>query len=344
VISLRKALGTAVLGSVAVTTVAACASREDGGDELRDRPGCTGVCSADGGSPPGGTIPDSGTSDAGSQTRPTEMSVAQARNASSGTWVRLESVVIQSMQSLEPGDSGDSGGSFWVVDPANPKQGLWVSKSSQDLPASYVPKVGDRIDLEGWVHYQDRFQPLTAWRPRLARGNGDGTAKLVITRLGTLTPPVDHPVSPSTGFGNADGGFGRPNPEYAGSRVHLTGPLALTNPTPRAMQPVADDPEYPRSLGFEVEGGILVRDDACGWSQKAREGGSVVFPQGIRGVWETYAYAPCQERASADAGCLRASARVPGTEGADSGVNLFTYVLHPRNCETDLAGEWDAGP
>jgi hypothetical protein len=110
------------------------------------------------------------------------------------------------------------------------------------------------------------------------------------------------------------------------------------------MQPVSDDPEYPRSLGFEVEGGILVRDDACGWSQKARDGGSVVFPQGIRGVWETYAYAPCQERANADAGCLRASARVPGTEVPDSGVNLFTYVLHPRNCETDLAGEWDAGP
>lgn len=334
-ISLRKALGTAALGAVVATTVAACASRGDYGGygEPGDRPGCTGVCSEDGGSQNGGTVPDSGMADAGSRTRPTEMSVAQARNASAGTWVKLKSVVIQTVEST---DSGDAGGSFWVVDPANPKQGLWVSRSSQDLPSTYVPKVGDRIDLEGWLHPQDRFEPFTAWRPRLTTP--------AITRLGTLTPPADHALSPSLGFGNADGGFGRPNPEYAGSRVHLTGPLTLTHPTPRAMQRLSADPEDPRFFGFEVEGGILVRDDTCGWRQKALEGGSVVFPGGIRGVWETYAYAPCQDRASADAGCIRDPARVPGTEGPDGGVNLFTYVLHPRDCETDLAGEWDAGP
>jgi hypothetical protein len=340
VISLRKALGTTALGAVAAVTFSACASHEDGGgDDLRDRPGCTGVCSGDGGAQNGGTVPDSGTSDAGSQTRPTEMSVAQARNASAGTWVKLKSVVIQTVEAT---DAGDSQRSFWVVDPANPRQGLWVSKSLQDVPTSYVPKVGDRIDLEGWVQPQDRFEPFTAYRPRLAHAGG--TARLVITRLGTLTPPADHAVSPSTGFGNADGGFGRPNPEYAGSRVHITGPLALSDPNPRALRRLSADPEDPRFLGFEVEGGILVRDDTCDWRRKALDGGSVLFPGGIRGVWETYAYAPCQDRASADAGCVRDPARVPGTEGPDGGANLFTYVLHPRDCETDLKGEWDAGP
>jgi hypothetical protein len=346
VISLRNTLGTAALvaGAAAVT---ACGSHGDDGYHAADRPGCTGVCSQDGGPPEGGTPPDSGTSDAGTQASPTQMSVAQARGASSGTWVRLENVVIQTVESTTLGPQGEYRSTFWVVDPANSRQGLWVSKSSQDVPTTYVPRVGDRIDLEGWIQSRSRFEPFTAWRPQLTR--------LAITRLGTLTPPADHPVSLSTGFGNADGGFARPNPEYAGARVHIAGPLSLTNPNPRALQQVSDDPEDPRFFGFEVQGGILVRayktvgesdggEERCDWRRKALDGGSVLFPQGLRGVWETYSYAACQDRASTDAGCLRESAVVPGTEGRDGGGNPFTYVLHPQNCETDLVGEWDAGP
>lgn len=346
--SLRKTLGTAALVAVAAAVTPACESHGgEGGFGGRDRPGCTGVCSEDGGTlADGGTQGDAGSRvDAGAPPTPTEMSVAQARNALPGTWVKLRNVVIQTVESTGRGDAGESTGSFWVVDPANPKQGLWVYKSYRDSPTSYEVKVGDRIDLEGWVRHQDGREPFTAWRPRLV--------DLVITRVGTLTPPSDHALSPSTGFGNADGGFGRPNPEYAGSRVHLTGPLSLTNPRPTAMRHVSDDPEDPRSFGFEVEGGILVHDartaggtdgGGCDWRERALDGGSVVFPQGLRGVWETYTYAPCQDRASTDAGCLREPALVPGTALPDGGGNLFTYVLHPQNCGTDLAGSWDAGP
>ncbi len=347
-ISPRKTLGRAALVIMVAGMASACVSREDDGGFRGDRPGCTGVCSQDGGPQDDSSQPNPGMSDAGTATRPTEMSVAQARTASSGTWVRLRNVVIQTVDALQLDAQGNPQGSFWVVDPANPKQGLWIFKSSEDLPAPYAPKVGDRIDLEGWLQYQGGFEPFTAYRPQLVgRSSAHPTARLVITRLGTLTPPADHPVSPSTGFGNADGGFGRPNPEYAGSRVHILGPLSLTNPQPRALQGVSDGAEAPSFFGFEVEGGILVRDDqtsGCDWRQKALDGGTVVFPQGLRGVWETYSYAPCQERAGTDAGCLRLPALVPGTQTPDGGGNKFTYVLHPRNCDTDLVGEWDAGP
>ncbi|HEX8440698.1 hypothetical protein [Archangium sp.] len=361
-ISLRKTLGAAALVAAAAAMTAGCGGREgSGNNDAGDQPGCTGVCSPeDAGTEDAGTRTDAGTDAGTQQTSPREMTVAQARSADYGTWVKLKNVVVQTVESSNRGSRGDYLGYFWVVDPANPKQGLWVYKFYQDLPTTYEPKAGDRIDIEGWVQYKSRFEQYTAYRPQLANKFAvDGSqAKLVVTLIesaGAAGIPADNQVSIAQGFGNADGGFGRPSAEYGGSRVHIAGPLTLTNPNPRAMQRVSDDPNDPRFFGFEVEGGILVRnyktfgqtdggDVRCDWrALVASDGGSVTFPNGIRGVWETYTYSACQDLSSQDAGCFKSPAVVPGTELPDGGGNKFTYVLHPQNCAVDLAGAWDAG-
>ena len=347
---LSKTLGMMTLAAVAV----GCGGRET----APTSPDCTGACGGeasdagtrDAGTPPtGGTPSDGGTSspaDGGVQTAPREVTVSEARAQDYGAWVKMKGVVIQRVEYTKKGTSGTEwSGRYWVVDPANPKQGLWVYKFYTDTPADHEPKAGDVFDIEGYLHYKGKFEQQSAYRPQLAsRYYVDGTQQpLRLTNLSTATPPADNEVSVAGGFGDAKGGTNRPSPEYAGSRVHIAGPLTIKNLKPTAMHRVSSDAADTKYYGFEVEGGILVYNDPqylnCGWRAKAEAGETVTFPNGLRGTWETYSFAACTD-GSTSTNCSKNPAEVPGTRqpGADIG-NKFTYVLYPENCDKDLAGQ-----
>ncbi len=346
-IPLCKTLGAAVL----VVTATGCgASGAPGTDGPPDGVGCVGVCSSfDAGSgADSGT--NAGTSDAG-PSAPTVMTIAEARRARYGTWIQLEGVVVNAVDEVSGGDGGQARRSrFWVVEPSRPTDGLWVSMKEGDLPADFLPQVGQRLTLSGWLQ-SDPDEPFVAHRQHLA----SLARPLEIILSGSVTPPGD--TTAPAGFGDADGGFARPNPELAGTRVYVPGPLVLTNPTPRAFQRQSADPQDAVFYGFEVTGGILVSNQKtsgesptdggparCDWQALVRDdGGTVTFPQGLRGVWDTYSFAPCEDGGTELLDCVRLEGRVPGTEQDDGGYNRYTYVLHPQDCEGDLAGEWDAG-
>jgi hypothetical protein len=345
---LSKTLGWATL----VALAAGCGGRET--SPSSNAPDCTGACDApasDAGTRDAGTpapTGDGGTSpgDGGVQTAPREVTVAEARAQDQGAWVKLQGVVIQRIEYTKKGTSGAQwSGRYWVVDPANPKPGLWVYKFYTDTPEDHEPKAGDRFDVEGFIHYTGKLEPQSAYRPQLAsRFYVDGTQQpMRFTQLSTATPPADNEVSVAGGFGDAKGGTKRPSPEYAGSRVHIAGPLTIQNLKPKALQRASADPADPKYYGFEVEGGILVFNDPqylnCPWRKKAEAGETVTFPNGLRGTWETYTFAACADGGTSSS-CTKSPSEVPGTRqpGDDIG-NKFTYVLYPENCETDLAGQ-----
>jgi len=332
---LRKSLGVVTLASL----MAGCTDR--GGPSGPTDPDCTGACEP---------VTDAGTRDAGTpgdggQTEPIEVTVAQARSAEYGTWVRIKGAVIQTVDYEKQGGV-DWSADFYLVDPANPKQGLWVYKFYQDTPTQYRAKVGDKLDIEGFIHVKGKYEQISAYRPQLASKyylDGSQQPKMSLTNIVASTPPADNEVSIASGFGDAQDGFARPNPEYAGSRVHIAGPLTLTDPSPKAFQRVSADPADTRYYGFEVEGGILVRNAGtylkCDYRQTVLDGGSVTFPNGISGVWDTYSFVSCEDGGTSS-DCRKNAAMVPGTEPGDGGLgNKFTYVITPQNCEVDLKGE-----
>jgi hypothetical protein len=151
-------------------------------------------------------------------------------------------------------------------------------------------------------------------------------------------------------FGNALGGTIAPNFNQQGSYIHVKGPLEITEAFPHALMYLQtgtglDRNGYPDDaglyafsstggiLGFEVTGGILVVDSAtrskCDWRSAADGGSRVVFPDGIRGVWDTYAMVPF---CNPFPGCIEGG-YVPG--GQDAG---YTVVVYPQNCDVDLDG------
>jgi hypothetical protein len=367
VIPLRKTLRAAALISAAGGLFQGCGFQHPRGrTEAGGTPGCTGVCSADGGSVgDAGSHADAGTqADAGTLPAPVVMTIAEARASPFDGKMRvlLEGVVIHTVadvaQRVENGGT-QVRASFWVADPARPGQGLWVRKDWTDVPENFVPEVGQRVDLTGWMQAESGLEPFSGYRAHLgnpsAFGGSPGT--LDIRRIGTLAVPADNPVV-AGGFGNADGGLGRPNPELLGTRVYVPGPLVLTDPTPQAFHRVSADPKDSVYYGFEVSGGILVSSQntsgasptdggpaRCDWQALVRsDGGTVVFPQGIRGVWDTYTFVPCQDGGLGACAPDPRGGQVPGTEPADGGPgNRYTHILYPRDCDRDLAGEWDAG-
>ncbi|WP_146210131.1 hypothetical protein [Vitiosangium sp. GDMCC 1.1324] len=365
-IALRKLLGAAALVSAAGALVPGCGGWDPmGGVDAGPKPGCTGVCSADGGAVgDAGTWSDAGTqADGGTLPAPVVMAIAEARKSpfDGQTRVLLEGVVIHTLADVAHRvQNGEEQvrAHFWVVDPARPMQGLWVHKDWTDLPVDFLPEVGQRVDLTGWMQAASGLEPFTGYRTHLGsqRAFGGQSGTLEIHPIGTLAVPADNTVA--AGFGNADGGFGRPNPGLLGTRVYVPGPLQLTDPTPRAFHRESADPKDPVYYGFEVSGGILVSSQntsgasptdggpaRCDWQALVRgDGGSVVFPQGIRGVWDTYTFVPCRDGGIGECTGGASDGGVPGTEPADGGPgNRFTHVLYPQNCDRDLAGVWDAG-
>src|SRR5690606_585016 len=105
-------------------------------------------------------------------------------------------------------------------------------------------------------------------------------------------------------FGDANDGYNRPGQGHVGARVHIPGPIEITNPSPVAF--LSTHPGRETVYGFEVSGGVLVNDyklyatdddERCDWRQKALEaaadGKKVIFPNGITGIWENYTHAQC---------------------------------------------------
>ena len=356
-IPLRKTFGVAALVAAAAVLAPGCAEGPDlyKWDAGRS-PGCTGVCSED-----GGFLPDAGSSadggsqaDAGAGSAPVVMTLSEARAlpAGSGTRVLLERVVIHTLDRVERRTEGAQAqvrAWFWVVDPARPTQGLWVHKDWTDPPLDFVPQVGQRVDLTGLVRTESGFEQFHGYRT--------GLAQVGIRLLGTLVVPADNFVPP--GFGNADGGLARPNPELLGTRVYVPGPLVVTDPSPLAFRRGPAEPSDPTSTGFAVSGGILVStrflsgarspDGGPGECEAlARvfgDGGTGVFPLGLRGVWDTYTFVPCEDGGTGET-CVPdpEGGRVPGTQTPEEGSgNRFTHVVYPRNCDRDLGSGWDAG-
>jgi hypothetical protein len=86
-----------------------------------------------------------------------------------------------------------------------------------------------------------------------------------------------------------------------------------------------------KTFGVTLDGG----SSRCDWRNVVTDGGTVSFPNGIRGVWDTYSYVPCTDGGFtfADGGTSTdCTGYVPGT------ANNYTYILYPQDCATDLPG------
>ncbi|ADO71119.1 conserved uncharacterized protein [Stigmatella aurantiaca DW4/3-1] len=327
---MSKILGAVVWVSA---VLAGCSGRDDA--PPGDGSGCTGVC--DGGSDGGA---DAGRADCPVPDSNGRGPIGQLKaTAQRGDKVSLPHLVITAVDYTSRGDAGDYIAYFWAVDPCFPQEGLYVDKFYTDTPGPYLPQIGDEITLEGiyrqyYPNASDANQTRHAHRPVIKsdfRLDVPGvTGKVNIIKTGTVTGVQDLTVP--AGFGNADGGSAQANPQYAGARVHIPGPLSLTDPNPLALKRRVNNPQDTAFNGFEVTGGVLVNDyktygqtadggaPRCDWRAVALDGGGVSFPNGIRGVWDTYS------NVYQDAGVI------PGTTAE------YTYILYPQDCATDLPG------
>jgi hypothetical protein len=284
--------------------------------------------------------------------------------------VNLDHLVVIAVDDLYKGSAGDYITQFWVVDPCFPKEGIWVDKYYQDAPTKYAPAVGDELTVQGLFRHinpigsdvnsgtasKGQENTRDAYRAAIKSsfqiGDPNITGSLVITKTGTATVPAD--VTVPAGFGDANGGAAQPNPEYGGARVHIPGPLTITNANPPALKQRPDDPANTVHLGFEVTGGVLVSNyktfgttldggtPRCDWRNVVNDGGTVSFPNGIRGVWDTYTYVGCEDGGftnpndggtySSCSYSFRDAGAVPGTD------NPYTFIVYPQDCATDLPG------
>ncbi|MBL8956426.1 MAG: hypothetical protein JNK82_36970 [Myxococcaceae bacterium] len=284
-----------------------------------------------GGNTAGGA--SAGGSTAGGSAGIPEMTIPQAKaTAPCLQRVRVRGVVVTGVDDLDTSGANILA-RFWVADPANPASTMFVEKFYQDPPVAYVPVVGDLLDVEGYMHQMSARQERIGYRPVFKNQfncpGGPTNGNITITVVGTTTPPAS--FTTFSGFGNAQGGTAKPNPTQASRRVHIPGPLTLTQAAPPAMR--TSPPTSGR--GYEVTGGILVADyrtfradGGCAWRDVATAGGTVTFPNGIDGVWDTYTHAPCYDGTT---NCsLSVSARDAGF--VPSTNNDFTYVLFPQSC------------
>jgi hypothetical protein len=268
--------------------------------------------------------------------------------------VTVENVIVSGIEYEKQGSQGDWLSQFWVQDLNDPRRGMYVDKFYTDLPGPLRVKVGDVLTLKGYVKRQSAYNDRRAYRFTFGNQYGCGsslTGKLEITVVDAGTPAINMVTLP---FGDAQNGNARPNPEYGSTRVSIPGPLVLTNPAPTAFRRISQRANDTTVYGFEVSGGILVNNFAtydirhsdggvtvrCDWRAIAADAGNgtVVFPNGISGIWDTYSHAPCRDGGTScpDGFSNRDSGIVPGTN------NEYTYVLYPTSCE-DLPGYLDAG-
>lgn len=277
-----------------------------------------------------------------------DFSVAAAKCANiCGEHLQVQNVVVTAVEESFLGMQGDSQAKFWVQDTTDNRQGLWISKSFTDIPRTYQPRVGELLNIRGF--YKSQFSTWDRFGYRRQLGNGcsaavrnDGGVLLIeVLDAGVMSMPV---TAAMMGFGNSMNGNSRPNPELASTRVFIPGPVSLTSATPLPLTRIASDGGVAGYNGFEITGGILVnnaftfgetRDGGtvrCDWRAIAADGGTVTFPNGLAGIWDTYTHAPCIGNPSC--GGDRDAGYVPGT----TPTNSFTYVLYPFDC-TELQGQ-----
>jgi hypothetical protein len=322
--------------------------------------GSTAGGSTAGGNTGGGSSNDGGVCPGGFGWNGTDFSIAAAKCARvCGDYLEMRGVVVTAVENSFLGSLGDSSASFWVADPRDNRQGMWIRKDFTDLPRTWQPQVGDLLNLRGFYQRQFANQDRTAYRFHLGEGCSSGVRAdggvLVIEPIdaGVMRPAL---VTAQPGFGDAMNGNARPNAELASARVFIPGPLVLTNYRPPPLARLAPDSGVAGYNGFEVTGGILVNNFAtfgtssdggprCDWRfiASALDAGTndagtyVEFPNGITGVWDTYAHSPCL---GGNGSCsfsgggtgIRPDASVPFTN------NSQTYVLYPTEC-SELVGQ-----
>jgi hypothetical protein len=289
-----------------------------------------GATSCQGAGCPGHPPPPTVNPDGGTQTF---SSLSELRTkAQTGQHVHVENVVVHAVSNTYAGSFGSCAGlqyaEFWVRDNGGTgKEGIWLYKHCSDLPTTYSPSPGDVLTVDGWFGFTKQFDDRDGYR-KVIKGQFDfgGQGKLTLTKTGTVAAPLPLTVDADTLKFKSS---------VAGNRVHFPGPLTLTAHSPKAFEAWSYG-ELKGFNGFEVTGGILVnnyktyfRKDAgvdCDWRRKALDGGTVTFPDGLTGVWDTYTHAPC---ISGDGGsdCFRAKGTVPGQDAG------YVYVVYPQGCE-----------
>ncbi|MFT3708149.1 MAG: hypothetical protein QM817_10895 [Archangium sp.] len=257
--------------------------------------------------------------------------------------------------------------SFWVADPASPQQGVWVSKfrcdGAIDASPDYFPQVGDIVNIRGIVGFDSQFNDRTAFRivvkseydflPSAMRpsvcetGSNPPCRPLIIAKTGSMAPLAAVSVPVTFGMGGAI----KAEPAYQGARIHIAGPLAvaINNIYPPALKRITAIPNDDAYFGWETNSGVLVNDfrtfgrpdgggaaledggtSHCDVRYAVLDGGTVMFPNGITGVWDSYAHAPCSDGGTNFTNCFpNLRGYVPG--GPDSGL-AYTNVLYPTDC------------
>ena len=273
--------------------------------------------------------------------------------------LRLTGVVVTAVDNASLGAQGDYTTTFWVADPANPTNGIYVSKFYTDTPGPYAPTIGDVLTIEGYLGTDSKFTDRTAYRFLIKSQFGCGTGfngVLAITKTGTMAALADN-TAPSGFGGNADGGSLKADTELAGTRVYIPGPLTISDTSPVELKRISLRPNDDTFFGFKITGaavgpgGVLVDNyktfgtsptdggaARCDWRARLVSGdaGTVVFPNGIRGVWDSYAHAPCEDGGTNLFNCKpNFAAYVPGTTPDAN----YTNVMYPLDCANDLAGE-----
>lgn len=294
--------------------------------------------------------------------------IQEARAATFPTKVDLQGVVVTAVSfarasasatncvahSADGGTTKGVNASFWVADPNNAQHGVWVEKFRCDENPDYFPHVGDVLNVSGIIGMESYFQQQDGYRV-MVKSEFDyisGKPGGYVCAL-TSTPPCEPLVIAQTGnmaplpavsvpntFGN--GGTLKAEPTYVGARIKIEGPLTLANATPEALRRVSALPGDNRYFGFELSNGVLVnnfktfdgadQEDGgkahCDVRLTVLDGGTVAFPNGIAGVWDTYTHASCADGGTSLNSCFNNKGTVPGTPDAS-----FTHVLYPTSCD-----------
>lgn len=350
----------------AAALISACGpdriTEEDAGQDA----GCTGACNADGGPDGGGENLCADVSMDGGV-----VTLEELRNLQPcGQVVTVLSAVVHTVDFAS--DSGfapfaDISAEFYVGKNADAGEGpgVFVDKYFSDLQTTYKPEVGHRVQVKGFLYEKfnrNSGRPNTENRVgyRLeigAQHNVDGgPGKLSVTFLSANNSAAEAIVDSSY---SAQNGTVAARPDRLGSRVYLPGPVYVANAEPSFMlrynydqrrdagEQVFLDLTRDNYEGFVLDNGVVVADykirssdDSCGdYRERALPlgDGGFYFPNGIRGVWETFAMQPFTNCAGGAQfyTCAPAS-YIPDVDGGF--LTSHINVIVPQDCEFDADG------
>ncbi len=323
-----------------------------------------GAVGGGGGSTTGGGTGGS-TGGGGGVTIPT--TVAAARGSTFPTKVTLQNVVVTAISFarasaastncalLAPDGTAGKGvnASFWVADQNAPDKGVWVEKFRCDGDIDYFPQIGDVLNVNGIIGFESSFQQQEGYRVMVksefdfipskpmgyvcALSSTPPCEPFEVHKVGTMAPVSVIDVPTTFGMGGAI----KAEPTSAGTRIKIAGPLTVANANPAAFQKLTASATDTTYYGFELSNGVLVNSfrtyegatledggvSHCDVRNTINDGGSVSFPNGIVGVWDTYTHASCTDGGTNLFGCFNNRGSVPGAPDAN-----YTYVLYPTDC------------